>query len=237
MDRLHFRLRLDHLLVLVALLLLQLGKVVERAVAIYLQTRPVVYAQPRLPFAFQNEFELEFFGAWEPFHQGVVVRNEVDGVAEVVVHDGGHLLLLEDGAVDFEGEYHGVWRVLEGVLVESLDDGLEGDFGGHGVAVVDDGGVVGAVPAVELDALAPLLDGVDVALDAAFAGELVGHEVGVVGGVDVVVGHGLGHVVHELHVVDGVGFAEQVGGELLEVHEVLVLVQGRGRGVGVEQLV
>ena len=54
----------------------------------------------------------------------------------------------------FDGEDDGQRGRDKGALGDGLDDVPEGDLGGEGVAVVDDGLAVVAVPAVELHATA-----------------------------------------------------------------------------------
>ena len=70
------------------------------------------------------------------------------------LEDCRHFLLLADGAPVLDGEDDRQAGGDEGVRGDSLHDFPEGDLGGEGVAVVDDGLAVVAVPAVELDAAA-----------------------------------------------------------------------------------
>jgi len=69
--------------------------------------------------------------------------------------DGGHLLLLREGAVVLDGEYEGEGGGDEGAPLDDLDDLEEGDLGGEGVTVEDDRQAVLSVPAVQLHTPAP----------------------------------------------------------------------------------
>ncbi len=60
----------------------------------------------------------------------------------------GHDLLLGNVAVLLEGEDDWILRRHKGVVSDALDDVIEPDLGGEGVAVVNDGVVVRTIPAV-----------------------------------------------------------------------------------------
>ena len=69
----------------------------------------------------------------------------------------GHDFLLFDGAVVLDAEDDGVVGGVEGVPGDGvLDHLLEEDLGSEGPTVVDDGLSVVTVPAVQLNATAPL---------------------------------------------------------------------------------
>ena len=74
----------------------------------------------------------------------VHIQEISEDINQVICH---HILLLH-GAVVLNGEYYGVVRLLEGVLLARGDHVLEEDPGDERVAVVDDGLVVISVPTI-----------------------------------------------------------------------------------------
>jgi len=140
-----------------------------------------------------QDFVLEGLRGGEELH---LRRNRGDGqgISEDLLHDLDHGLLLRNGAVVLDGEDQRVWGGLEGVLLDGVNHVRKEQLGGEGVAVVDDGLAIVAIPAVQLNTLAPLEEGPLVGLDGGGPLELVLHQVGVVGGGNKVVIQGLVHV-------------------------------------------
>lgn len=100
----------------------------------------------------------------------------------------GHGDLLTGTTMYFEGEDDGVGAGLKTMLNDTLEDVLEEDLWGECVAMKDDGFAIGAIPTIQLDALDSSLEGVYVGFDGGLARQLVGQQVGIMWGVDIVVG-------------------------------------------------
>ena len=86
-------------------------------------------------------------------------------------------LLLIDVAVVFDGDDERIVGGGKGELGHDRQHVAELDLGRERVAVVHDGVVVGAVPAVDLDAAAAVAQAADVRLDRRLRPELVAHQV------------------------------------------------------------
>ena len=74
------------------------------------------------------------------------------------------------------GQNHGVGRTDKGALLDCDENLPEADLAGEGVAVVDDGTAVVAIPAVELDTPAAGEEDLPVELHRGLTLELVGSE-------------------------------------------------------------
>mmetsp|Transcript_15900 Transcript_15900/g.67026 ORF Transcript_15900/g.67026 Transcript_15900/m.67026 type:complete len:617 (+) Transcript_15900:1338-3188(+) len=157
----------------------------------------------------------------------VPARRDGELFAELLLQDVRHLGALRDAAVVLQRDDDGVLRDRVRVRPDRGDRGPERDGLRARAAVLDDGAVLPAVVAVELDDAAPVqqraLDGVG----GRVGQELVPGEVGVVRAVDEVVRHGL---VHRGLVNHGLPHHEVVSGE----HE---RVERRGHVVFILQLV
>ena len=154
----------------------------------------------------------------------------------------GHPSLLWQRAVVLNGEDDGVAGGHKGALLDGYQHLSEADLGGEGVAMVDDGEAVVAIPTVQLDTSASWQQNLSVQLHRGLTLQLVPSQICVVAGGDVVVGQGHVHhglVERVLH-QGAVLLVQQVPGETLEAeqmssHEVRMRFMKLDQFVGVLQ--